>query len=311
MKDYIYVFVGNILLSTVSHAVPLGGISETTGDQKDANLHDQLYGLAEDNDNVKENKPGQREKRFYNYFDYNNGFNINQDFPIPFRQNIQRREPYNSFGNYGSQDTLDLILTKLQEIARDRTYLPPRTITIPVPTYIPVLYVPKVTCDCSSNDATKKPRPVNNNTMPDFPDRFSPTDDTQNSDSSEDYTEDEGSRPLSFNPVILDEPLSKPPPPLEHGSVQAGLEPAIPELTTRNPVTLEKDVTDSSQDTPPTPCEKASVSCCLKPTVNYTCFTSYGCNDLAYFKNGCVLDRMLPAIQKLERFLKRKVSTGS
>ncbi|XP_045520014.1 uncharacterized protein LOC123711455 [Pieris brassicae] len=310
MRNYAYVIVGSILLSTVSHAVPLEGISQTIDDQKDAKLDDQPYGLPESN--VKENKPGQREKRFYNYFDYNNDFNINPDFPIPLRQNIQRREPYNSFGNYGSQDPLDLILTKLQEIARDRTYLPPRTITVPVPTYIPVLYVPKVTCDCTSNDATKKPSPVNNKTMPDFPDRFSPMDDTQNSDSSEDYTEDEGSRPLSFNPVTLEEPLSKPPPPLEHGSVQAGLEPAMPEVTTRNPVTQEKDVTDSSKDSsPPTPCEKASVSCCLQPTVNYGCFRSYGCNDLAYFKNGCVLDFMLPAIQKLERFLKQKVSTGS
>ncbi|XP_022130749.2 uncharacterized protein LOC111004170 [Pieris rapae] len=305
MKNYVYVIIGSILLSTVSHAVPLEGISETIGDQKDAKLDDQPYGLAESN--VKENKSGQREKRFYNYLDYNNDFNINQDFPIPFRQNIQRREPYNSFGNYGSQDPFELILRKLQEIARDRTYLPPRTITIPVPTYIPVLYVPQVTCDCTSKDETRKPLPVNNKTMPDFPDRFSPID---NTDSSEDYTEDEGSRPLSFNPVSLEEPLSKPPPPVEHGSVQAGLEPAMPELITRNPVTHEKD--DSSQDSsPPTPCEKASVSCCLQPTINYACFTSYGCKDYAYFKNGCVLDNMLPAIQKLERFLKQKVSTGS
>lgn len=324
MEKCLFLIVGSVFLSLASsHVLPSESITDDVALEKDSKLDAQPYGLAESIRDATEDKPGQREKRFYNYFDYNNDFNVNSDLLIPFRKNIQRRHPaYNSFGNYGSQDPLDLILTKLQEIANDRTYLPPRPIPVPYPTYIPVIYVPKITCDCSSNDFNNKPRPENNKTIPDFTDRFPDMDDiSQNwgptQDNSEnDYSDDEGSRPLSFTPVKLDEPLSRPPPPVEHGSVQAGLEQA-PQVSPTNPLTQEKEMAqtfpDTSQDAssevlPPNTCEKASISCCHQHTINYACFRSHGCNDLAYFRNGCTPQLLLPALKKLEMVYRQKLA---
>ncbi|CAK1546195.1 unnamed protein product [Leptosia nina] len=319
----VFEFCGGLIFLKDGAKVPLESIlSESVS--ADLSEKDKQYGVAESlND---EPKPGQREKRFYNYFDYSNDF-INPQYPTPFRQSISKRHPAQSFGNFGTQDPFDLILSKLDQIASatiDRSYLPPPPVPVPYPTFVPFIYVPKVTCECGSgnqatndkptpmNDKTpnKKPmdntkRPGTNKTVPDFPDRVFDVDDMPDGNDGEDY-KDDGEREISFKPVKLDGPLSRPVPPLEHGSVQAGLEPEKPLAAPAGYPTEEEKVVAPE---PPTVCERAAISCCHQPRVNFTCFRLQGCSDSEFYRNACLPQNMLPALKKLENEYRKRIGS--
>ncbi|XP_014370397.2 uncharacterized protein LOC106720300 isoform X2 [Papilio machaon] len=79
-----------------------------------------------------------------------------------------------------------------------------------------------------------------------------------------DEDDDDEGRPISFEPVNSNKPQARPPPPVEHGSVQAGLSP----ITT----------TTAKPKKTPGVCEAAILLCCrYSSDVQRECFQQYGC----------------------------------
>ncbi|XP_068631252.1 uncharacterized protein [Battus philenor] len=79
--------------------------------------------------------------------------------------------------------------------------------------------------------------------------------------------DDDGARPISFKPVNVNRPQGTQPPPVEHGSIQAGVTTtAAPLLTTKSPIRE------------PNKCEAAILTCCRFTDDNRKkCFDKYGC----------------------------------
>ncbi|XP_014370396.2 uncharacterized protein LOC106720300 isoform X1 [Papilio machaon] len=128
----------------------------------------------------------------------------------------------------------------------------PQPIYIPVPSYPSSLLQP-VQSSCSCNKS-------NNN--PNLGNRFS--EGNNNNVITIDEDDDDEGRPISFEPVNSNKPQARPPPPVEHGSVQAGLSP----ITT----------TTAKPKKTPGVCEAAILLCCrYSSDVQRECFQQYGC----------------------------------
>ncbi|XP_045493759.1 uncharacterized protein LOC123692954 [Colias croceus] len=331
MANHAKVILGCLLLSALLQArADAAEVHEVTKEESNPKLDSKPYGVAEDIQHSKDSSSAQREKRFYNYFDYNFGYNLNPQIPAY----IKRDQSFQT-GNYGIQDPLDLIFKKIQEItnvANHRSYLPPPP-QIPRPTFIPVLYVPKMQCQCPNNNeqpTTSRPLPkdpvsqnntepnVNtdsgtiNETMPEFPTRFPDVDDMRDTQDNEyDYGDDsDGTRPITLRkPVKQSQSSSRTSPPLEHGSSQAGLD----SPTQSNDAPLQT-LTPDNESVPfaetITVCESAAIFCCHQPEVTYECFTAQSCATPD--AKPCEPDSLLRTINKLQYLYNlRKTSTES
>lgn len=133
--------------------------------------------------------------------------------PIPF--NTDRRD-YDT-----QQNLMPQILRLLDEISayvrRPPQPLPPQPIYVPYPVPYPV----QQNCRCETKPTNQKPSIEN---------RFPVMDDTNqnwgfvdNNDETDEEDENDGSRPISFNPIVPARPGRRPAPKLDHGSSQAAV----------------------------------------------------------------------------------------
>ncbi|VVC87476.1 unnamed protein product [Leptidea sinapis] len=295
-----------LIISAISQVKPDEISLESLG--KVDELYDQSYGETKNKEKDADTKSGQREKRFYNFYDpyvpasYDN---THYDYV--------KRDQNKNFGNYGTQNPLDYLISRLQEItntARQNTYLPPPP--PPVPTYIPfpIVYLPNF-CSCNNNNnlppptTTQKPCKGDDNektTMPSLINRLGDGDDDDMSD---------GSRPISFKPITPKTPLSRPPPPVEHGSVQAGMKPSnvdtqnnledvlrFPDSATVDPIPPEVSGEVSS-------CDRAAIVCCHAPNVTYLCFKNNYCSSPS--EKSCDAQNLSEIAIRLSRQYKREL----
>lgn len=146
--------------------------------------------------------------------------NYGYDYPQPPNPFYQDRRDYEQQNH---QDMLPQIWRLLDEISSyvRRPPLPPQ----PQPVYIPyaVPYPVGQTCNCVT-----QPGPTDDKNIT-VGKRFKDMEDEQIwglVDSNEGLEDDgDGSRPISFTPVLPSRPLKRPSLPVEHGSVQSGSPP--------------------------------------------------------------------------------------
>lgn len=159
---------------------------------------------------AREHTPNQRHKRRSWHSSY--GYDYPQP-PNPFYQNRRDYEQQN-------QDLIPQIWRLLDEISSyvKRPQLPAQ----PQPIYIPyaVPYPVPQTCKCITNTAPNDDKNIT------FGNRFKGMEDEQNwglVDSNEgDDDEGDGSRPISFAPLVPKRPSKRPAIKVEHGSQQSG-----------------------------------------------------------------------------------------
>ncbi|CAG9136995.1 unnamed protein product [Plutella xylostella] len=244
-----------------------------------------------------------RQKRWYNFYGYG--------YPAA---------PFQAAGSFDQQgDTFLEIYRKLKDISSlvrnpSQQAPPPQ-----IPIYIPVLFVPQ-RCNCGGqNDSVN----VTN--------RFPEMDDTRQNWGIVTVDEEDNTtynRPISFQPILPEEPLDRPPPPVEHGSAQGGVSapaapPVRPQPPTRPPPARGPPAGASgpprvpnfaggnpaSNNTPgsaqePSLCDGAVLSCCLRPKVTYECFASQGCDNISQiaFNGACAPSNLLNIVNKYQRF---------
>lgn len=209
------------------------------------------------------------------------------------------------------------------------------------PFYLPVVYVPQ-SCSCpNTNENTpadnkppvipdtpaetpKEVQPVapdndNKTFLPDTPSRLPELEDERQNfgllinETEIDEGEDVG-RPISFDPIRPKVPMSRPPPPVEHGSSQgqadagASSTPAPPppppappalETVTSNPL---PDPSTANPLDAPNSCDGAVLSCCHQLQVTYDCFALQGCPDPTSYGNPCDSNVILRVIDRFQRF---------
>ncbi|XP_038223059.1 uncharacterized protein LOC119840493 [Zerene cesonia] len=332
MANHAIVILGCFLLSILLQVrADAAEIHETLQEEISPKLDSKPNVADELQKNSKDSNFAQREKRFYNYFDYNFGFNFNSQIP-----SYTKRDQSYQAGNYGVEDQLDLIFKKLQEItstANRRSYLPPPP-QIPRPAFIPFLYVPKMECQCPNNNeqSTTSPplskNPVSQNTkndtdstpktetMPKFPTRLPEIDEMRDTEDNDyDYGDDsDGARPISLKkPVKPSQSSSRPSPPLEHGSNQAGLESASEtQSADALPQAFSPDNDSVTSSESISVCESASIFCCHQPQVSYECFTAQSCVNPVELVEPCDPQSLLRTIKKLQHLYNlKKIVAGS
>lgn len=268
---------------------------------------------------IKDNDPSQesvRQKRFYNHY----GFGFPPISPVVYTSYGKRDESADT-GIYGAEDPFKQINRRLDEISSLLRQPPSQSApTPPIPIFFPVIYVPQA-CTCNpvtnNNTPTQKPNtssPTSNTTSatftPDVGERGGEKD-TDTDDYESDY--EDNNRPISFDPIILNATLARPPPPVEHGSSQAGREGNNPTTTTTRPIS---NAVPAAQRPPsnlypqaalpasnaPSVCDGAVLSCCHQPQVTYDCFSLQGCPDPTNYGNPCEANVILGVIYKFQNY---------
>lgn len=295
----------------------------------------------------------QRQKRFYDFtgFEY-----LPYDYPTALSypsqpQNVKRDNSHNT-AVYGTEDPLNLIFKRLHEIVRDVRYQNvPQPSYTPIPAYIPFFYIPQFDCGCTNNNQGPAP-PVSKPTpQPPLPPTSSDKpangiETTTNSSVTLDnrggfddkrqnwgvvtskpnlndvVSTGDGSRPINFDPIPPEEPMDIPVPPVDHGTVQAGAEPAQnpnqinsppraqnpsvtgyvperPEVMLESPASISKNYV-------PSLCDGAIISCCNRPQITNKCFEALGCEDPSIYGSPCDPKVQLMVINKFQYFQKRR-----
>ncbi|XP_073943029.1 uncharacterized protein [Choristoneura fumiferana] len=246
---------------------------------------------------------GQRQKRWYDF----GGFG----FPPPISPvypNFVKRDESQSTGVYGLvEDPVSQVFRRIQNLARQPPYHPPLPPQFPI--YLPVLYLPQ---PCNCNPQTPLQPDKNNGTTPDINSRFPEMEDKrQNWGYVIDDDEDKddrifASRPIDFGSIKPNRTLSRPPPPVEHGTVQGdgngntnNIDASMPATTRRPPP--PQDVPKTTNDLP-TNCDAAVLSCCHRPEITFECFTTEGCPDVSSYGNPCEPSVILRVIERFQRF---------
>lgn len=293
----------------------------------------------------------QRQKRFYNHYGY--GFPPISPVQYP---TYNKRDQASDLGVYGIDDPLSQIHRRLQEIA-SFTRQPSPLLPPPVPThfqfYFPVIFVPQH-CACGPNtDIPNRPTvkpditqpatqpPVDGETTtPNIFSRLPEMEDERQNwglvvNETDDYDSigEDFSRPISFDPIVLNSSMSRPAPPVEHGSNQAGTRPnQRPSSTTVRPdfASINEVSRPSKAEQPlpavtagaasfvtsgpypansvgdrreaPTTCDGAVLSCCHQPQITYDCFAVLGCPDPTSYGNPCDPLVILRVIGKYQQF---------
>lgn len=306
-----------------------------------------------------------REKRYYNPY----GF---APINPPLYPGFNKRDDYGNIGNYGIEDPLTQIHRHVQDIASFVRQPPPPRIPH-VPIFYPVLFVPSFDCNCNRNNyqptdqpndqatdgpidrpmetSTDQPGdqtnyPVTNEESPDktnVSNRFSETYDDRRiwglfiNRTGAKRTPGQGtpefSRPISFDPIRLNQPTLRPVPPVEHGSVQSEVtanqvpqndrppqlgytRPPPPSTTRPPPPSTDRPSFGSFNPTrppvsrpqngyplaSPTTCDTAIIACCHRPLVVYDCFAIQGCPNITSYGNPCDTNSILSIIEKLQKY---------
>ncbi|KAL0832916.1 hypothetical protein ABMA28_001060 [Loxostege sticticalis] len=290
--------------------VKLEEIAEVTQAEDKADVKPNT--LLEENLN-EEPSQGNRQKRWYNYYGYP-PFN-----PIGF----SRDDTLNT-GAFGAQDPLVHIHRRLQEINNIVRQPPIPQFPPPLPqfpAFVPIIYIPQVGCSCTPDDTPQNPtdRPAppqgNQNTTdnPGVSNRWPEMEDERqnwgivmNGTDPEAPLEDEGdgSRPISFEPIKPIRPMSRPPPPVEHGSSQGDVNTDGTTTTTSRPAAQAPaaNFPAGAGLSPPSACDGAILSCCHQPQVTYDCFALQGCPDPSSYGNPCDSGVIFRVIERFQRF---------
>ncbi|CAB3257796.1 unnamed protein product [Arctia plantaginis] len=300
-----------------------------------------------------------REKRYYNPY----GFPPINPLVYP---GFTKRDDYGNVGNYGIEDPLEQIHRHVQEIANFvRQPQPPRIPHVPI--FYPVLFVPPFDCNCNPNNYQPIDQPTDQFTdgpidrptepstdtpggQTNYPvtpneespektnltNRFSEMDDERrnwgffiNRTGEKRTPNQEFSRPISFDPIRLNQPTLRPSPPVEHGTLQSDVTgnqetsspqndrssppPNLPPSTTRSPppstfrptfgqFNPTRPPPSRPQNAAPTACDAAIIACCHRPLVAYDCFAIQGCPNITSYGNPCDTNSILRIIERLQRF---------
>lgn len=273
--------------------------------------------LTEENNDNTDTTQGQRQKRFFNHYGY--GFPPMNPVIYPNRDN--------QYGQYGYEDPIVQIERRLQDIAgiaRTSNYNfnvpPPLPPGGHFPILFPIIFIPYVSCKCTPNQTpgNQTQPPKSNGTNPDLSTRFPVLEDeNQNwgpvtNGTETDYQEEDFTRPISFDPILPERPMNRPPPNVEHGSSQSGSgattnRPTSTFTTTTirpqfNPPRPTQNIPPSVSREPPSACDGAILSCCHQPEVTYNCFTSSGCPDPSSYGNPCAADVILRVINRFQTY---------
>lgn len=288
---------------------------------------------VEQDDSKLENSPEQiedklntaettRQKRYYNPY----------GFP-PFNPLLY---PNPNIRDFGLEDPLSQIHRRVQDIANTVRQPPPPPIP-QVPFFFPILFVPPFDCRCDPiNSQPTGPSVLNNNnTSPDVTNRFPEMEDERqnwgavvNNTGISENDDQDYSRPISFDPIRLNRPNARPPPPVEHGTLQGdAADKQTPESGQNVPPPPRPS--DSPSDTPPTgtqrplnipspqpapypsntfasgaptACDSAILSCCHRPIVTYECFASQGCPNFTPYGNPCDSNLIFSIIEKFQLY---------
>ncbi|CAH0407403.1 unnamed protein product [Chilo suppressalis] len=257
---------------------------------------------------------GQRQKRWYNYY----------GFP-PINPVIYRGNDFPNAGVYGSEDPYVQIHRRLQEISgyirQPQPQLPPPPLPqgLPqFPPFFPILYIPQIGCACTPNNVPSQPdntpappqennrttdNPGVNNRWPEMEDErqnwgflLNDTDTNDNNDANI----NDGARPISFVPIRPNRTMSRPPPPVEHGSAQADIN-SLTVTTTVPPPQIT-----TSRLSPPSPCDGAVLSCCHMSQVTYDCFAAQGCPDPSAYGNPCDPSVIVRVIERFREYYNQR-----
>lgn len=326
------------LFQASSKAAPNSDITENIDGVKSIEdgpkLDDKPYGVAEDVKTQNNNENNGRQKRYYDYVEFGIPPFFESNFPFLSRFDYNKRDELQN------TDSLLYILRSLQKILSDarRQQSTPKPTQVHIPTYIPIFYVPQVACNCPSNvphtpeNNNNKDVDNNNNkqqpppptiapssevppTVPDLPNRFPAIDDmrqnwgtvvdqNQASDAENyDDDDDDGNRPISLEPVELPESLDIPAPPVEHGSMQAGIE---PQTTTIRTLLPSNQASSSKEESTPSLCDAAIVSCCVRKEVTYNCFVQQGCPDPTLYGNPCEPNTFRQVLNRVHAYVKQR-----
>lgn len=268
----------------------------------------------------------QRQKRWYNPYGY--GFPPINPLIYP---GFNKRDEGPNTGFYGGEDPIAQIHRRIQEIA-NIVRQPPPPPPPHIPIFYPVLFIPSGDCRCTENTTP------GSNTTPTDSDQATPTianrwpvmeDERQNWGLIVNETDiDDGqefSRPISFDPIRLNRP-ARPPPPVEHGSVQsdsnnsqgqsqttaASFQAPAPPPQNAPPSLNRPENSTPSQNrpgvglAPPSRCDGAILTCCHQPQVVYDCFAIQGCPDFTAYGNPCDSSLILRVIEKFQTFYGQK-----
>ncbi|XP_059049764.1 uncharacterized protein LOC131844813 [Achroia grisella] len=285
-------------------------------EQTDGNLNSKTLSLLDVAETETNGQQSQREKRWYNFY----GFP-----PINPSYNSGYGKKDNSF-NPGYEDPFVEIHRRLQElsgIVRQPAPSFPSFSSNNFPFYLPVFYVPQSGCDCPTQTESPQTTPDNkkNTTSPspNIETRFPEMEDnrqnwgvvneigTTTNEQVDDYDENDGARPISFEPIQPNTPISRPAPPVEHGSSQGNADEPITTTpgsfqasTTINPIQNPTTVNPISEA--PSACDGAVLSCCHQLQVTYDCFALQGCPDPTAYGNPCDSNVILRVINRFQSF---------
>lgn len=266
-----------------------------------------------------------RQKRFYNYY----GYGFPPISPLIYPNNAKRDQSSDT-AVYGSNDPFVQIHRRLLEIAnivRQPTPPPPPS---HVPIFFPVLFIPQIGCGCfpeRNNTTPQTSTDKKNDTNPDVFTRLPDLEDNRQNwgflinDTDVDYDEEESSRPISFDPISINRPISRPPPPVEHGSSQGNSQDSQIQSTTTIPEVIQPAIPAVEQPLetntnelsnvlePPSSCDGAILSCCHQLQVTYDCFALQGCPDqTTYGGNPCDFNVILRVIDRFQRFYGQRIA---
>ncbi|XP_039750017.1 uncharacterized protein LOC120626540 [Pararge aegeria] len=350
MAQVLLLLFGIIVFQGCSEAAPNEKSHPADGAGEDVTLDHEPHShnhQTRDNDASQ----NQRQKRFYDYVGFDYPPYDFPNYPYPSQPHYSKRDDTRNTAVYGTEDALSLIFRRLREILRDVRYQNvPRPVQTPVPAYIPFVYIPQFDCGCTSNNQGPappvnypNPQPTNSytpstettttsNTVYPLGNRFGLDDNKRNwglmtnkPDLNNIGTEGDGSRPINFNPVLSEEPLEVPVPPVDHGTVQAGAEseqnsnPIVPSPQLQNTPAPSFQpsrpiASGNQQSTPstsfkkniPSLCDGAIIRCCNQIQITDKCFELQGCEDPSIYGNPCDAEVQLKVINKFQAFHKTR-----
>lgn len=321
MEILLHILIFSCVVLVVAIAAPSEHLNVEA--MKDTSSGGLALGTLND-DTTADLTQGQRQKRWYHY----------PNFEVPPIYTA----PLPSF-SYETEEPFRQIYRKIKDISSlvrqsSQPALPWQT---SAQFYLPVIFVPQFSeCKCpppnnrptSSPDFTT-PVPSNPPVAPDVPgnpnvtvvNRFPEMEDSRQNwgiaGDENDPGEEEYNRPLSFDPVPPPTPTSRPPPPVEHGSIQAGLSNPTPMADRRKlgspafgppsvpppPPSFTSNPLIHGQDGGLTECDKAILSCCHRKEVTYQCFVDLDCPNLKPYGNDpCAAKVIFDVATKISRF---------
>lgn len=342
MASLNHIYFGILILHIYAYAAPsdVGKLEDIAKVDTTDVTPTEVEPIQEDIENDGTTTETSRQKRqFYNPY----GYGFPPISKIIYPSSFNNRDNFDNFGSFGVEDPLLQIHKRVQEIASFVRQPPPPPPIPQVPIFFPVLFVPSFDCGCNPTDPTPTgPPTTDNNTMqPNVTNRFpemederqnwgivteDSTDANENDDEGQDF-----SRPISFDPIKLDRPNARPPPPVDHGTVQSeagnSVNPQSPEdsrdevpppppstrppppPTTQNPLMNgpqrpppRRPPVGFSPTGPPTPCDGAILTCCHQAQVAYDCFAIQGCSSFTPYGNPCETNTILRIIEKFQNF---------